>query len=202
MKLTLASSSPYRAKILQQLKLPFDTCAPDIDESAQSGENTHDYVSRLALSKARAVAGRRQDTLVIGSDQACTLNGLIMGKPGTEEAARKQLKMCSGNWLKFHTGLALVNTQTGNEQVVVETFKVKFRQLTDDQIKAYVQLDQPLDCAGSFKAESLGISLFEAMEGSDFTTLLGLPMISLVTLLQSEGLSPLLSPSARAIGEE
>jgi len=197
MKLTLASSSPYRAKILQQLKLPFDTCSPDIDETAEPGENTHDYVSRLALSKARAVAGRCQDTLVIGSDQACTLNGLIMGKPGTEEAARKQLKMCSGNWLEFHTGLALVNTQTGSEQVVVETFKVKFRQLTDDQIKAYVQLDQPLDCAGSFKAESLGISLFAAMEGSDFNTLLGLPMISLVTLLKSEGLSPLLSRAAR-----
>ena len=192
MKLMLASSSPYRAKILQQLKQPFDICAPDIDELAQPEENTADYVSRLALAKARAVANQCKNTLVIGSDQACTLNGLILGKPGTEDAARKQLKMCSGNWLVFHTGLALVNTETTTEQVVVETYKVKFRQLTESQIQTYIRMDQPLDCAGGFKVESLGISLFTAMEGSDYTTLLGLPMISLVTLLESEGFSPLL----------
>ena len=192
MKLMLASSSPYRAKILQQLKQPFDICSPDIDELAQPEENITDYVSRLALAKAKAVANQCKNTLVIGSDQACTLNGLILGKPGTEDAARKQLKMCSGNWLVFHTGLALVNTETTTEQVVVETYKVKFRQLTESQIQTYIRMDQPLDCAGSFKVESLGISLFTAMEGSDYTTLLGLPMISLVTLLESEGFSPLL----------
>ncbi|MGY8791701.1 MAG: Maf family protein, partial [Pseudomonadales bacterium] len=130
MKLMLASSSPYRAKILQQLKQPFDICSPDIDELAQPEENITDYVSRLALAKAKAVANQCKNTLVIGSDQACTLNGLILGKPGIEDAARKQLQMCSGNWLTFHTGLALVNAETTTEQVVVETYRVKFRQLT------------------------------------------------------------------------
>ena len=196
MKLMLASSSPYRAKILQQLKQPFDICSPDIDELAQPEENIADYVSRLALAKAKAVASQCKNTLVIGSDQACTLNGLILGKPGTEDAARKQLQMCSGNWLTFHTGLALVNTETTTEQVVVETYRVKFRQLTDSQIQTYIRMDQPLDCAGSFKVEALGISLFAAMEGSDYTTLLGLPMISLVTLLESEEFSPLLNHEA------
>lgn len=193
MKLVLASSSPARTRILQQLRLPFDTVTPDIDETPLSGENTIDYVTRLSLQKARVVAPQHPDSLVIGSDQACTLNGLIMGKPGTIESACKHLKMCSGQWLEFHTGLALINTQSGKEHSHVEKFTVKFRQLSDEEIRAYVQLDQPLNCAGCFKVEAAGISLFEALEGQDYNSLLGLPVIALVSLLKAEGLNPLLA---------
>jgi len=191
MKLVLASTSPYRHRILQQLKIPFETCAPDIDEAPENAENIADYVCRLALEKARAVRTRFPGSLVIGSDQACSLHGLILGKPDSAEAAFKHLKMCKGNWVEFSTGLALINTDSGREQVLRETFRVKFRQLADDDIRAYVKLDQPLDCAGSFKAESAGIALFEAMEGRDYNTLLGLPMLALVDMLANEGISVL-----------
>lgn len=193
MKLVLASSSPTRSKILQQLRLPFVTASPDIDETPLADENTIDYVSRLSLLKARAVASQHPGSLVIGSDQACTLNGLIMGKPGTIESAFKHLKMCSGQWLEFHTGLALINTETGEENSHVEKFTVKFRSLSDEEIRAYLQLDQPLDCAGCFKVEAAGISLFEALEGRDYNSLLGLPVIALVDLLKAQGLNPLLA---------
>ena len=193
MNLVLASSSPYRIKILRQLCLPFETFPPHIDETPKANEDTEEYVRRLSLDKARAVAARFPDSLVIGSDQACTLNGLILGKPGSEDAAFKHLKLCSGNWVEFHTGLALVNTRTSKETAVVEKFRVRFRTLTDSEIRAYIRLDDPLDCAGSFRAEALGISLFEAMEGSDYNTLLGLPLIALVSLLREEGVNPLLA---------
>ena len=193
MKIVLASSSPYRVKILQQLRLPFKTCTPDIDESPKPGENTREYVSRLALEKARAVCNRFPDSLVIGSDQGCTLNGLILGKPGTHDAAFKHLKLCRGNWVEFQTGVALINTGSGQEHVEVETYRVKFRNLSDEEIRAYIALDKPLDCAGSFKVEEAGVCLFKAMEGNDYNTLLGLPLITLVTLLKKEGLNPLLA---------
>ncbi len=193
MNLVLASSSPTRRKILQQLQLPFTSCSPDINESPLSGETTLDYVKRLALEKARAVSNQHPDSLVIGSDQACSLNGLILGKPASAEAAVKQLKMCSGNWVEFQTGLALINTRTHKEHVTHDSFRVRFRNLSTEEIRAYIELDKPLDCAGCFRAEAAGISLFESLEGRDYNTLLGLPMIALVTLLKEEGLNPLLA---------
>ena len=193
MNLVLASSSPYRRKILEQLRLPFSTCSPDIDESPKSNENIDQYVSRLALQKAHAVADRFPDSLIIGSDQACHLGGMPLGKPENLEAALKHLKLCSGTTVEFLTGLALLNTASGHEQVTTERFRVTFRHLTDDEIRAYIQLDQPLDCAGSFKVEAAGISLFTAMEGRDYNTLLGLPMLALVDMLKTEGVNPLLA---------
>ena len=193
MNLVLASSSPSRKQLLAQLRLPFEAFSPDIDESPLDSENTREYVSRLSLEKARTGIGRFPDSLVIGSDQACTLNGLILGKPGTKVAAIKHLKLCSGNWVEFHTGLALVNTSTGKEYGSVETYRVKFRRLSAEEIEAYVDLDLPLDCAGCFKAEEAGIMLFDEMDGQDFNTLLGLPMIQLVSILRKEDLNPLLA---------
>ena len=192
MKLVLASSSPYRSRLMQQLRLPFSTCTPAIDETPQADEQVDAYVARLALAKAKAVAHTHPDSLVIGSDQACTLNGLILGKPADADAARKHLKLCSGAWVEFRTGLVLLNTTTGKQHTTVEGYRVKFRSLTDAEISGYIRLDNPLDCAGCFKVEETGIALFEGMAGDDFNTLLGLPLIALVTMLREEGLNPLL----------
>lgn len=192
MKLVLASSSPYRVRLLRQLQLPFTTCTPGIDETPQYGEKIDDYVSRLAQAKVRAVADQHPDSLVIGSDQACTLNGLVLGKPADEEAARKHLKLCNGAWVEFRTGLAVLNTASGKLHSAVEAYRVKFRTLTDAEIRGYIRLDMPLDCAGCFKVEEAGIALFECMEGRDYNTLLGLPLIELVSMLKEEGLNPLL----------
>jgi len=200
MKLILASSSPYRVKMLAQLRLPFDTCVPGIDETPLTGETVDDYVLRLAEAKARAVAARYPESLVIGSDQACTINGLILGKPADADAARKHLKLCSGAWVEFRTGLALLNTETGTIQKRVEGYRVKFRTLTDDEIRGYISLDNPLDCAGCFKVEAAGIALFDALDGRDYHTLLGLPMIALVDMLREEGLNPLLAPGSSEPG--
>ncbi len=194
MKLVLASSSPYRVKMLAQLNLPFEISVPAIDEKPHADERVDDYVLRLARAKAQAVAASHPNSLVIGSDQACTLNGLILGKPADAEAARKHLKLCSGAWVEFRTGLALLNTGTGKIHFCVEGYRVKFRVLTDAEILGYIQLDNPLDCAGCFKVEAAGIALFEALDGRDYHTLLGLPMIALVDMLREEGLNPLLAP--------
>ncbi len=193
MNLVLASSSPTRIKILKQLRLPFTSCTPGIDESPLSDESIVDFVARLSVEKARAVATKFPDSLIIGSDQACSLQGLILGKPPNAEAAFKHLKMCSGNWVEFQTGLALINSANGKEHATVESYRVKFRSLSDEEITAYIRLDQPLDCAGCFKLEEAGITLFEALDGSDYNTLLGLPLIALVSLLRKEGLNPLLA---------
>lgn len=193
MKLVLASSSVYRARLLKQLGLPFDTVSPDIDESPQGAEAPRDYVHRLALEKARAVKASYPEALVIGSDQTCSLQGLPLGKPGTEQAAFKHLKLCAGNEVEFLTGLALVNTATGKERVAVESYRVRFRALTDDEICAYIALDHPLDCVGAFKAEAAGIMLFDAMAGEDYNTLLGLPLIRLVSMLRQESVNPMLT---------
>ena len=192
MKLVLASSSPYRHRQLQQLGLPFTTMAPALDETALPGEQVVDYVRRLALAKARGVGAQCPGSLVIGSDQACHLNGLPLGKPADAEAAFRHLKLCQGNWVEFVTGLALVNTASGREQVTAESFRVKFRALSDAELRAYIRIDHPLDCAGSFKVEAAGIALFDAMEGRDYNSLVGLPMMALVDMLVAEGVSPLL----------
>jgi len=187
LSLLLASSSPYRRELLSRLALPFTWQAPDIDESPQPEESAENLVRRLAEEKANALAFTHPQHLIIGSDQVAVLDGNILGKPGHAEGAREQLEAASGRTVRFLTGLAVLNSQTGRVQVDVVPFSVHFRVLSAAQIERYLQKDQPYDCAGSFKAEGLGISLFRAMEGGDGTSLIGLPLIRLVDMLLAEG---------------
>ena len=187
MKIVLASSSTYRKKLLEPL-LPSLTCvAPNIDESVQKGESAENYVSRLAQEKAKVVALQQTNALVIGSDQCAVLKGNIISKPGNHENAIAQLKASSGKTITFYTGLCVINTHSHSQQVSCETFQVTFRKLSEKQIIAYLDKDQSYDCAGSFKVESLGITLFEKMQGDDYNTLIGLPLIKLTSMLQAEG---------------
>ena len=187
MKIVLASSSTYRKKLLEPL-LPSLTCvAPNIDESVQKGESAENYVSRLAQEKAKVVALQQTNALVIGSDQCAVLKGNIISKPGNHENAIAQLKASSGKTITFYTGLCVINTHSHSQQVSCETFQVTFRKLSEKQIIAYLDKDQPYDCAGSFKVESLGITLFEKMQGDDYNTLIGLPLITLTSMLKTEG---------------
>lgn len=195
MQLVLASSSPYRRALLEQLRLPFVCASPHVDESPQPGEAVPVLVARLALAKARALAGRFPGALIIGSDQACALDGRILGKPGNADAARAQLNACSGRRVTFHTGLVLYDTRGDAAQHAfqhsVDTYTVQFRDLAPAEIAYYVELEQPFDCAGSFKVEGLGITLFSAFEGKDFNSLIGLPLLSLCAMLRAAGLNPL-----------
>jgi len=186
MNIVLASSSEYRQKMLRPLIPDLICCAPEIDESIHSGESAENYVSRLACEKASAIAAQQNNALVIGSDQCAVLKGKIISKPGNHENAIAQLKASSGKRVTFYTGLCVVNTKTKSQQVSCETFQVCFRKLSEKQIIAYLDKDQPYDCAGSFKAEGLGITLFEKMQGDDYNTLIGLPLIKLTTMLQNE----------------
>ncbi len=196
MQLLLASSSPYRQALLQRLGLPFRCASPGIDESPLPGETVEALTQRLALAKAQALAPAWPDTLLIGSDQACAVDGHILGKPGNFERARAQLQLCSGKSVDFHTALVLLDSSSGKALHSHDVFSVRFRPLSDAEITFYLQTEQPWDCAGSFKAEGLGIALFEAMAGKDFHSLLGLPLISLCALLRQAGLNPLLPPAA------
>lgn len=185
--LLLASSSVYRRSLLAKLQVPFTWHSPAIDEQAQPGESARDLVARLAQQKARALADDYPDTLIIGSDQAAQLNGEIIGKPADREQAIQQLRRASGQCVSFHTGLALYNSQTRHMQMDVVTYRVFFRTLSDAQIKRYIEREAPLDCAGSFKSEGLGITLFTKMQGDDPNALIGLPLIRLCDLLANEG---------------
>lgn len=198
MQLVLASSSRYRRALLEQLRLPFVCASPDIDESQLVGETVAALVARLALGKARALAQEFPDALIIGSDQACALDGRILGKPGDAEHAIAQLQACSGRRIVFHTGLALYDARTHAWQEAVDTYTVHFRDLTKEEIARYVELEQPYDCAGSFKVEGLGITLFSALEGKDFNSLIGLPLITLCDMLRAAGLNPLATPQEPA----
>jgi len=186
-RLLLASSSPYRQELLSRLRLPFESCAPDIDETRLPGESAEQLVNRLAELKARALAERYSNHLIIGSDQAAELDSKIIGKPHTFEQAKQQLLSASGNSIRFLTGLALFDSATGRMQTACIPFTVHFRELDEAQIERYLRIEQPYDCAGSFKAEGLGISLFRATEGEDVTSLVGLPLIRLVDMLLDEG---------------
>ncbi|NUT74599.1 septum formation inhibitor Maf [Pseudomonas sp. C1C7] len=185
--LLLASSSVYRRELLARLRLPFTCSSPDIDESHRPGERAVDLVMRLAEEKARALAGSHGAHLVIGSDQVAVLGERIIGKPHTFEKAREQLLAASGKSVTFLTGLALLNTQTGACQVDCVPFTVHMRELDEARIERYLRSEQPYDCAGSFKAEGLGVSLFQSTEGPDATSLVGLPLIRLVDMLLNEG---------------
>lgn len=187
-RLLLASSSPYRRELLSRLHLPFDCGAPQIDETANNNESAEDLVQRLAAAKARALAPDHRDHLIIGSDQVAVLGREILGKPHTLERAMQQLKACSGNSVTFLTGLALLNSQSGRLQIDCVPFTVHFRELDESRIERYLRTEQPYDCAGSFKAEGLGVSLFRSTSGSDATSLIGLPLIRLVDMLLKEGM--------------
>ncbi len=193
MALILASSSPFRQTLLNKLGLEFSVQSPDIDESRKPGESPEQLVYRLAQDKAREVA-KSKHGLIIASDQVATLqDGLgaqdvVLGKPHTHENAIKQLSACSGNVVTFVTSLCLLNTNSGNIQTIVENYKVVFRTLKPEQIDNYLKKEQPYNCAGSFKSEGLGISLFSSLEGRDPNTLIGLPLIQLIKLLENEGI--------------
>ncbi|KAF0863735.1 nucleoside triphosphate pyrophosphatase [Pseudomonas sp. LD120] len=185
--LLLASSSIYRRELLSRLQLPFTCSAPDIDESRHPDEPATELVKRLAEEKARALAASHPAHLIIGSDQVAVLGERIIGKPHTFDRARQQLLDASGASVTFLTGLALLNSQTGHCQVDCIPFTVNMRTLDSVRIERYLRAEQPFDCAGSFKAEGLGVSLFQSTEGSDATSLIGLPLIRLVDMLLSEG---------------
>ncbi|ROM96975.1 nucleoside triphosphate pyrophosphatase [Pseudomonas brassicacearum] len=185
--LLLASSSVYRRELLARLQLPFTCSSPDIDESHQPEESAIELVKRLAREKAQALAGSHPAHLIIGSDQVAVLDGRIIGKPHTFEKARDQLLSASGASVTFLTGLAVLNSQTGHCQLDCIPFTVHMRRLDQARIERYLRAEQPYDCAGSFKAEGLGVSLFQSTEGPDATSLVGLPLIRLVDMLLAEG---------------
>ncbi|MBV4457263.1 Maf-like protein [Pseudomonas sp. COR58] len=185
--LLLASSSTYRRELLSRLRLPFTCRSPDIDESHRPGESALELVKRLAEEKARALADSRPDHLIIGSDQVAVLGERIIGKPHTFEKAREQLLAASGASVTFLTGLALLNSRTGHCQIDCVPFTVHMRTLDEARIERYLRAEQPYDCAGSFKAEGLGVSLFRRTEGPDATSLVGLPLIRLTDMLLAEG---------------
>jgi len=187
-ELILASTSPYRKRLLERLQLEFRCLAPGIEEHPLPGEDAAALAGRLALAKARAVAANQPDALVIGSDQAAELAGTILGKPGSAQRAAAQLRACAGRSVQFHTGVALVCAACGLEEVHVVPFAVEFRRLDDGEIARYLERDQPWDCAGSFKVESLGIALFSALRGDDPSSLEGLPLIRLGAMLRRAGL--------------
>ncbi len=196
-KLILASSSPYRRAILDKIHLSYHSISPQIDESPITGENVSNLVQRLALKKAQKVAQSEPDSLIIGSDQAAFLNGEVLSKPGSIANAQLQLAKCSNNTVTFHTGLCLLDSRDNSYQCEDITFKVHFRSLSKQEIEHYIAIESPLDCAGSFKVEALGISLFERLEGEDFNSLIGLPLIALLKMLRNKGVNPLnpLAPS-------
>jgi MAF protein len=185
--LLLASSSPYRRELLERLHLPFVCASPDIDESHRPQESATELVKRLAQEKAKALATRFPDHLIIGSDQVAVLGEQIIGKPHTFERALEQLKASSGKSVSFLTGLALYNSRTGQCQIDCVPFTVHMRELDEERISRYLRAEQPYDCAGSFKAEGLGVRLFQSTEGPDATSLIGLPLIRLVDMLTAEG---------------
>lgn len=190
MTLILASSSPYRKQLLEKLHLKAEIIAPVIDESAYPNEAPKSLASRLSEAKALAVA-RRASGVIIASDQVASVNNTILGKPGSAARAIEQLRLCAGKQVTFFTGLCVYNTQTHHLQLDVIPFSVTFRSLTLNEIERYVAIEQPLDCAGSFKSEGLGIALFESMSGDDPNALIGLPLIRLCQMLRTEGINPL-----------
>ena len=188
-KIILASSSPFRKELLSRLHLDFECHSPDIDESQFAGESATDYVCRLAEQKALAISSMYSDAVVIGSDQCALRDGVILGKPGNHSNALKQLKAAQGKVVVFHTGLCVLYPDTGFRDVDEVLFRVKFRHLSDEQLSHYLKVEQPYQCAGSFKSEGYGSCLFSAMEGGDPSALIGLPLIRLVNMLESAGVA-------------
>ena len=184
--LVLASSSVYRNELLKRLKLPFETIAPDVDETPLPHESARATSVRLAQVKARAVAGKYPDALIIGSDQVALLEGNQLGKPLTHDNAVKQLRAMRGKTTHFYTALTLLNSRTGHMQTEVAENFVTLRELSNEEIESYLLREQPYHCAGSAKTEGLGIALISRMSGDDPNALIGLPLILLVEMLQRE----------------
>ncbi len=185
--LILASSSPYRRELLPRLHLPFECASPDIDESHRCrAKAPSNWCAAWRPARRAALAQRYPQHLIIGSDQVAVLGSNILGKPHTPERAIQQLQDASGKSVTFLTGLGLLNSQSGGAQVACVPFTVHFRHLDESRIRRYVEAEHPLDCAGSFKAEGLGVSLFRSTEGEDATSLMGLPLIRLVDMLLAE----------------
>ena len=183
----LGSTSRYRRELLERLRLPFEVAAPDVDETPQPGEAPAALATRLALAKARAVAARHPEAVVIGSDQVADLHGQPLGKPGNHERATAQLQQMRGQTVVFQTALAVVCLASGFEQVDLAPVRVRFRALDDAEIEHYLRAEQPYDCAGSAKSEGLGIALLEAIESDDPTALVGLPLIRTARMLRAAG---------------
>ena len=189
--LILGSTSRYRKELLQRLRMPFTSVSPAVDETPLRGEAPAALALRLALAKAREVAARRPQAVVVGSDQVAELDGQCLGKPGTHDRAVAQLRTMRGRTVVFQTAIAVVRRDTHFEQAQLVPVKVRFRPLTDAEIEYYLRTEQPYDCAGSAKCETLGIALLEAIESDDPTALIGLPLIGTCALLRSAGLDPL-----------
>ncbi|MEZ0174042.1 MAG: nucleoside triphosphate pyrophosphatase [Candidatus Reddybacter sp.] len=184
MKLLLASSSPYRRELLSRLHIPFDWQAPDVDESALAGETPQQLALRLSSSKARALAASHREHLIIGSDQVASCRGKSINKPGNYAKAFKQLQALSGQRVDFYTGLCVLDSTSGRSSADTVITEVVFRQLSGTDIDSYLRCEQPYDCAGSFKAEGLGIALFDRISSDDNTAIIGLPLIRLRQMLE------------------
>ena len=185
-KLILGSSSPFRKMLLERLMLPFEVANPDIDETPHNGETPIALVERLAIEKAKAVAALHPNSLVIGSDQVALHGTEIVGKPHTHERAVEQLQAASGKQVNLYTGLALVNSDSGSIQSEVVPYTVHFKTLSASMIENYLRKEQPYNCAGSVRSEGLGIALLERFEGDDPNTLIGLPLIRVIAMLENE----------------
>ena len=196
MQLVLASTSRYRRELLSRLGLPFEVLAPEVDETPLPGEAPSATALRLSVLKAQAAAARYPDALIIGSDQVLMLDGEQLGKPGNFDNAFAQLKKMQGKAMVFHTALTLLNSHSGQTQTRDVPTVVHIRPLRDAQITAYLHKEQPYDCAGSAKSESLGIALMTRMESPDPTALVGLPLMVLTEMLCNEGVDPLTWPSS------
>ncbi|WER46937.1 Maf-like protein [Cupriavidus sp. WKF15] len=186
-RLILGSSSPYRRELLERLRLPFEVAVPDIDETALDSETPEATALRLSLNKAQAIAQRQPGALIIGSDQVLTLDGRQMGKPGSHDKAREQLRLMRGRTATFHSALCLLDGRTGQSQLADVQTRVTMRDLSDAEIDAYLHLERPYDVAGSAKSEGLGIALLSRVESDDPTALVGLPLIALTTMLRQAG---------------
>ena len=195
-RLILGSTSPYRRELLQRLQIPFDVVAPEVDETPHPGEAPQALAERLALAKARAVATAFPNAAVIGSDQVADLHGLPLGKPGSHEKAVAQLRQMRGQTVVFQTAVAVVCLESGFEQSSLAAVRVKFRDLSDEDIENYLRAEQPYDCAGSARSEGLGIALLESIDSDDPTALVGLPLIRTCTMIRAAGVALLGSAKA------
>ncbi|MDH3632060.1 MAG: Maf family nucleotide pyrophosphatase [Gammaproteobacteria bacterium] len=186
-EIILASSSPFRQQLLDRLQLDYEFLPPDIDEAIFPGEDASSYVCRLAKSKANRVAVEHPQAVVIGSDQCALLGEKILGKPGSHENALRQLREAQGKTVVFHTAVCVLNLSTGYSSVEDVVTEVEFRNLSDQQLDHYLRVEEPYQCAGSFKSEGYGSCLFKKIHGDDPTALIGLPLIRLTRMLENAG---------------